>query len=363
VSELGIAVYSGLNQSVEQNLNYLALARQCGYSRLFTSLHIPESDAEGLVQDTRQMLTCAAELGFVITTDISPATWQQFDITPEQLKNMGIATIRIDYGINPAEMKILSDAANVALEVNASVLTEAEMSALFSAGFSANCLSACHNYYPRPETGLSFSLFIERTRFFFRHNIPVGAFIPSLQTSRGPIFAGLPTVEEHRRMSPVEAARQLWASGMIDRIIWGDPLVSEPELRAVASLPKTLDSVVTMRLIVEPETMSVQERSMVFLPGHTNRRDAAALVIRSQESRSLCRQVSPRNANRKRNRGVVTIDNVNYGRYAGEMQIVLQDLPADDRVNVVGRIVESDLCLLECILPGGRFCFKEVESL
>ncbi len=361
MSELGVAVFSGLNQSVEQNLNYLTLARQYGYSRLFTSLHIPESDADSLIQDTRRMLACAAELGFAITADISPGTWQQFDITPIQLKNMGIATVRIDYGIGPGEMQELSAAASVAVEVNASVFTEDELSALLSAGFSADCLSACHNYYPRPETGLSFPLFIERTRIFFRRNIPVGAFIPSLQNPRGPIFAGLPTMEAHRGMSPVEATRQLWATGMIDRIIWGDPMVSEPELRAVASLSKPADSLVTMRLIVEPETASSQERSLVFLPVHTNRCDAAAFVIRSQESRSLCRQVAPQNANRKRTRGDVTIDNVNYGRYMGELQIALQDLPADDRVNVIGRIADEDMCLLDCILPGGRFCFKEVE--
>ena len=48
-----------------------------------------------------------------------------------------------------------------------------------------------------------------------------------------------------------------------------------------------------------------------------------------------------------RRRGDVTIDNSNYGRYMGELQIVLHDLPADRRVNVIGRIVSEDLCLLE----------------
>ena len=362
MSELGIAVFSGLNQSVEQNLNYLKVARQYGYSRLFTSLHIPESDAIQLVRDTRLVLACATELGFSITADISPATWQQLDIKPAELNEIGVGTVRIDYGIGPAEMQKLSDAANVAVEVNASVQTEVELSGLFAAGFTAGCLSACHNYYPRPETGLSLSLLIERSQVFSSHNIPVGAFIPSLQNPRGPIFAGLPTVEAHRRMSAVEAARQLWSTGMIDRIIWGDPLVSEAELRAVATLAKPEDTFVTLRLITEPVKMSAKERSLVFLPVHPTRCDAAAIVIRSQESRSLCSQSIPQHGIRSRRRGDVTIDNAGYGRYMGELQIVLQELPVDERVNVVGRIADADLCLLDCIVPGRRFCLKEVES-
>ena len=163
-------------------------------------------------------------------------------------------------------------------------------------------------------------------------------------------------------MSPVEAARQLWATGMIDRIIWGDPLVSETELLAVASLAKPETSFVRLRLITEPEKMSAQERELAFLPVHTNRCDAAAAVVRSQESRSLCSRFIPQRGSLSRNRGDVTIDNANYGRYMGELQIVLQELPVDERVNVIGRIAEADLCLLDCILPGRRFCFKEVES-
>ena len=360
MKELGIAIFSGLEQTVEQNLNYLHLARRCGYSRLFTSLHIPESDASGLVQDTRRVLACAAELGYFVTADISPATWQQFGIGPAQLKTLGIATVRIDYGVSLSEMRAISESANVNVEVNASVLSQAGLALLFDAGFAAERLSACHNYYPRPETGLSFSLLIERSRPYLSHGIPVGAFIPNRGNPRGPIFAGLPTVEEHRRLSAVEAARQLWASGVIDTIFWGDSLVSETALRSIAGLPRLDEPIITMRLIIESETVSEQERALVFLPVHTNRCDAAAVVIRSQETRNLCRRPVPPHDHRCRRRGDVTVDNVNYGRYMGEVQIVLQDLPTDDRVNIIGRIADEDLCMLECLFPGRQFCFSEV---
>ncbi|WP_375154096.1 DUF871 domain-containing protein [Parageobacillus sp. VR-IP] len=56
-----------------------------------------------------------------------------------------------------------------------------------------------------------------------------------------------------------------------------------------------------------------------------------------------------------REKGRVTIDNNQYGRYAGELQITLTDLPANEKVNVVGRIMEDDLPLLAYVGGGQRF--------
>ena len=356
MSELGISVFCGLNQTVEQNINYLQLARQCGYSKLFTSLHIPESDSESLVLDARRILLCAAELGFRVTADISPQTWSQFAIDPGQLKKIGVSTARIDYGISAAQMLDLARTAAVAIEINASTLSEPMLLQLLAAGLQANQLTACHNYYPRPETGLSYALFAERSRLFSVRGIPVTAFIPGLQNPRGPIFAGLPTVEAHRNMCSVDAARQLWASGSVENILWGDPLVAETDLRAVSRLAKPTGEPLALRLIAE--NIGAAEAELVWLPVHTNRLDAAAMVIRSQESRNHCRQTIVSQGMRKRQRGDVTLDNQHYGRYMGELQIVLQELPADERVNVIGRVVAADLCLLDCISAGGSFCFR-----
>jgi hypothetical protein len=42
-------------------------------------------------------------------------------------------------------------------------------------------------------------------------------------------------------------------------------------------------------------------------------------------------------------KGCITVDNKLYGRYSGEMQIVLKDKERDERVNVVGKIDDKDL--------------------
>jgi len=55
----------------------------------------------------------------------------------------------------------------------------------------------------------------------------------------------------------------------------------------------------------------------------------------------------------------VTIDNEEYQRYSGELQIVLKDLPADERVNVAGYIPGDECILVSQINPGTKFRFRK----
>ena len=59
--------------------------------------------------------------------------------------------------------------------------------------------------------------------------------------------------------------------------------------------------------------------------------------------------------------GSVTIDNERYGRYQGEMQIAKRNLPMDEKVNVVGRVIDEDLSLLKYIKSGQGFSI--IDSL
>jgi len=91
MQKLGISVYIGLGQSFEQNVSFLKLARQCGYSELFTSMHIPESDPASTALEARRLLLQAGELGFGVTADVSPRSWEVFGFKPTELKAMGIS--------------------------------------------------------------------------------------------------------------------------------------------------------------------------------------------------------------------------------------------------------------------------------
>jgi hypothetical protein len=53
----------------------------------------------------------------------------------------------------------------------------------------------------------------------------------------------------------------------------------------------------------------------------------------------------------------VTIDNEQYLRYQGELQITKVSLPADQRVNKIAQVISADLDLLSLMQPGMSFGF------
>lgn len=358
MGSLGISVFLGMGQSSVENAEYMAMANHYGYRRLFTSLHIPEADNGIFLSEGRALLAKAKQLGFAVTADISPNSWDLLGLKPENLQELGIDTLRADWGFAPEQLLELTEQSGLQIEINASTITEEALEKMLAYGFSSRSLRAGHNYYPRPETGLSYALFSERSRCLSRRGISIAAFIPGKSCKRGPIFAGLPTIEAHRQMPTLDAVRQLWTSGRVDTILFGDPLASEEELAAVAALPRETPKVIELQAKVAASAEF--GAGALWALRHTNRLDASVYSVRSQESRGISRSaIVPQAVALPRRRGDITVDNSLFGRYAGEMQIVLQDLPADARVNVVGRIISEDFCLLECLEPGRCFCLKE----
>ena len=89
----------------------------------------------------------------------------------------------------------------------------------------------------------------------------------------------------------------------------------------------------------------------------TCRIDSPKWLVRFQESRVYSCQgqmTEPHNC-KARTRGALTIDNLRYGRYSGEIMLVRSDLPADHRVNVIGQVPENARLLLDLIGRGAKF--------
>ena len=355
--EKGIAAYVGLGHSLETLHNYLQLAHNYGYTRLFTSLHIPEADAKLVLADFHEFVADAVNLGYSITGDISPQASIMLGVNLSDfssLQKLGLGAIRLDDGFSPQEIAAITATSGLDIEINASTMTPATLQQIYTAKADFTRIRACHNYYPRPETGMSFSLFNQRCQLLRDYKIPVLAFIPSRSCPRGPIFAGLPTLEKHRLISSQLAAKELLASQLVDGVLFGDPLVLEDELAGVAALdPSYIELQVTVAADV-----SAAERQILFAP-HTNRNDPGEWVIRSQEARRICQTPIPNRTTMPRRAGAVTIDNQEYLRYMGEMQVVLSPLPADPRVNVVAHIIPEEIFLLNYIKPGRAFRLKE----
>jgi len=355
--EKGIAAYVGLRHSLETIHNYLHLAHRYGYTRLFTSLDIPEADAKLVLADFHEFVADAVNLGYSITADISPQASTMLGINLSDFapfKKLGLSAMRLDDGFSPAQIAAITTTSGLDIEINASTMTPAVLHQIYTAKADFTRIRACHNYYPRPETGLSLALFAERCQMLRDYKIPVLAFIPSSGCPRGPIFAGLPTLEKHRLMSPQLATKEFMASQLVDGVMFGDSLVLEDELASVAALDP---SCIELQVNVAANT-STAEREILFA-NHTNRIDPGERVIRSQEARNICQSVIPPHTNMLRPTGAVTIDNQGYLRYMGEMQVVLSPLLPDPRVNVVAHIIPEEIFLLNYIRPGVRFRLKE----
>ena len=52
----GISVFLGLEIPLEENLEYMRLAKENGFTDIFTSMHIPEADYEVLKNDIKIFL-------------------------------------------------------------------------------------------------------------------------------------------------------------------------------------------------------------------------------------------------------------------------------------------------------------------
>jgi hypothetical protein len=59
-------------------------------------------------------------------------------------------------------------------------------------------------------------------------------------------------------------------------------------------------------------------------------------------------------------RGDILIDSDLYTRYAGELQVALKDMKNTGKTNVIGKIAEEEVFLLDYIEPWMSFGFKEM---
>lgn len=334
---IGISFY--LNDPLAEER--IEIAGKMGVKRAFTSLHIPEESGD-LAGRAMTLLTRAKEAGIEVYADVSLKTPGHLGLDSLfDLKSLGVSGLRLDdFFENDLILKLAED---FKLALNASIIFEEDVRALLEGGLKASQLIAWHNFYPRVETGLSDLFFEKQNQLFKKYGIPVSAYIPGDGEKRGPLFVGLPTLEEHREMDPFLAALELSHAGVEDIYI-GDPGVSEGLLR---------------KLIDFDQNHCVGIRIEGFQEGEFKLRpDLSRDVLRLMDTRSTD-AIAPENTS-ERIVGSITRDNDLYGRYRGEVQITLCDLPADDWVNVVGRVVDEDIAVLSYLKPGQKVKLQHV---
>lgn len=358
--ENGISIYPGLDNALQENLDLIKKAHTHGLTRVFTSLHIPETDADKFKKEITETFHAAHDCGMEIIADVSPETREFLglkEFRSSALKMLGIATLRLDYGFGLESIAHLSRHSHgLNLQLNASTMTGKILTSLIEMKTNFRQIDALHNFYPRVGTGLSEETLVRKNVMLHKMGIRVGAFVPTaLGRRRSPLQDGLPTLEDHRTEQVELAARHLVALG-IDSVILSDSLPTDEEIAALGALRGG-------QVTISAKLLTKDRLCKKLLEGtFTARIDEARDAVRAQEGRphlqALNKAIKADGKAAPRPQGTVTLDNENYGRYMGELQIIKNDLPGDPRINVVAQIDEEELGMLQYITPGRKFSFR-----
>lgn len=345
---LGFSIYLGESF----NTDYIQRMLKLGYRTIFTSLQIPEE--HHIETQFTQLQTYLSQFETELIIDIND-TLISADLF-ERLAQFNTIRyiIRIDEGTTPAIIQHIISHGHTCC-INASTVSEQFLTDLQDFPQLQKHLIYLHNYYPRPDTGLS-RTFLQHQNARIRHyhhDATIYAFISGEQF-RGPLYEGLTTLECTRQIDPCLAAlilRELNINGMLI----GDPFIS-------ATTSENLFQMIEHNHFILPCHLDNGADTKLILQKHISRPDCSAHVVRSKYTRQqVARRIEPFNV-QPRAKGTITIDNHLNGRYMGELQITKINLKPHPHVNVVGHISKDSLPYLNYFNASTAFTFIQAKG-
>ncbi|MEM1485656.1 MupG family TIM beta-alpha barrel fold protein [Oscillospiraceae bacterium PP1C4] len=347
MSQYGISLYLGTG--ADKNREIIKKAGKAKVQYAFTSLHIPEERVDDYAAQVKNLLTMCRENSLSLIVDVGPRTLEKLGYSSFlELKQTSVSHLRVDYGFSYQQIVDLSQDFNIVF--NASTMLEQDIRELQNLHADFSRFSACHNFYPKPLTGLSLQKTRRINENLKRLGITTMGFVPGDGEARGPLYEGLPTVEEHRGGDVLFNLLQLQKQCFTDVCLVGDVDLSETSWRKLGELTQNY---VSLKAEILSQYSYVREQI------HHDRPDSSEYVIRSQESRTYASQGKLFSAESllPRPKGSILVGNEGYLRYSGELEIARCDLLPESRVNVVGHVAECDLPYLEYITDGMGFLF------
>jgi len=290
-------------------------ARHSAEKMLFTSLHIPESD--GLQAYGDWLAKMHQEYGVTFCADISPLTLEKLGLQIKELgklRDWGIVMFRIDFGFTTDEVREIAGSGDYPIAVNASTVDNAFIDAL-----SGISLVGWHNYYPRPETGISTEHYIRQNKLFLDRSLPLYSFIPGERSFRAPLHLGLPMLEKQRYrntwLNYVEVKRLCPAT----KIVLAEGIPYARHMAWIEAFER--DATITVPLVTT-------DKSADFLFDHDwpIRVEHTDYSWRLDGSRVARHPDMIINAD-TRARGSIQMDMDGYGRYCGEIHLMKKDCP------------------------------------
>ena len=365
MGKLGISIYQ--EKSSEQDIkNYINKASKNGFSRIFSCLLSVNESKEEISKKFKSTNEYAKSKGFEIIADVSPKVFKDLGISYKDLsffKEIGADGLRLDEGFSGLEESLMTyNPEGLKIEINMSNNTN-YIDTIMDYIPNKENLIACHNFYPHNYSGLNYNHFIKCTERFNKYGLRTAAFITSQNKNTfgpWPVTDGLPTLELHRNLPIDVQAKHLIALGNINDIIISNCYPTDKELDSLGKMRKDM---VTFDICLNDKTPEI-ERKILFEEMHFNRGDISDNFIRSTQSRLKYKghNFSLFNTPSLIKKGDVIIESSEYGHYAGEVQIALNPMTNSGKSNVVGRIKEDELFILDFIKPWQKFTFKEYNK-
>lgn len=329
--------------------NYIKSMYEKGFKEIFTSIHIPEYAFEDTWRHLGELGEISRSLGLDLTVDLSQNMVNILPVAISELKGVGITGLRLDDGFTMQDVSFFTQSFKVAL--NASTVSASDLQLLKELATDFTNVEAWHNYYPRQYTGLDETYFKEQNQLFKEANIQVAAFVMGDDVLRAPMFEGLPTLEKHRNQEVLANAIELIDDYFVNKVFIGDPRISDFAKRQLQQyfVENTLLLRVKMHRIFKP----------LFENVYHNRPEVALDVIRIVESRGLFAKHHLTGEAVNRQIGAVTINLPTLERYAGEIQLIKNELPLDPFVITIGLVIDGDIALLKKCKGSQRIRMEE----
>lgn len=360
--KLGISIYPE-KASLEELKDYIKTASENGFSRIFSCLLSAEEEKEEIIKKFSKVNEYAHDKGFEVIVDVSPRVFEKLGISYDDLsffKEIGGDGLRLDMGFTGSEESLMTfNEHGLSIEINMSNNVHT-IDTIMDYQPNRYKLLGCHNFYPHRYTGLGLDYFKKCTARFSKYGLRTAAFITSQNENTygpWPVTDGLPTLEMHRDLPLDVQLKHYIALNLVDDIILSNCFPSEEEIQSVSGL----DLEVVTFDVIPHENLPEVERNILFDMLHFNRGDVNENAIRSTQSRVKYKGhlFELFNAPEVIKRGDVVIESSEYGHYAGEMQIALADMKNSGMSNVVGRLREEEIFILDEIKPWQKFKLRE----
>ncbi len=321
----GLSIFTGLKEyTLAESLKYLEYAHEHHIEMIFSSAHINEADRS--IEELNIIIEKCHEYGMKFVIDVSKKAFENLGLSDK------VFAYRLDYGFTDEEIIELSKSDKFYIELNASTLSEVKLLKYIDMGINLSHVRASFNYYPKLYTGHDIEDAKKIIKMFNKYGINVGAFLPSFYQQRPPMYEGLPSIESHRYQDKGISIEELKAIG-VSEVFIGDAYASNEEINLLEQ--HCSDDVVLDLLLDNKEDCDLFSDVLNVRPDYNN------YLLRVSGGRG--KEVRPINNHFVRNKFDVTIDNELFKRYSGEVNIVINELPSDERVNIIGKVKCSDI--------------------